>query len=113
MGEKKAEELRYFPRYHIVAENFDGQLFVVHSNELFLGQIVDVSRDGAGVLSTQQIDVGSHIVLKFAGKSIPFVVRHCQSDLIFNDKYRIGLMRTGSAKENILQLFSLHGLVVE
>ena len=113
MGEKKADELRYFPRYHAVAENFDGQLFLAQTNELFAGQIVDVSRDGAGVLSIQQVEAGSHIVLKFAGKSISFVVRHCQSDLIFKGKYRVGLMRTGSTKENLLQLFSLHGFVSE
>ena len=113
MAEKKADEHRYFPRYHAVADNFDGQLFVAESNEEFRGQIVDVSRDGAGVLSTQQIEAGSHIVLKFAGKNIQFVVRHCQSELIFKGRYRVGLMRTGSTKENLLQLFSLHGFVTE
>ncbi len=111
MGEIKTSEHRYFPRYHAVAENFDGQLFLADSQIPFQGQIVDVSRDGAGVLSTQQVEAGSHMVLKFAGKSITFVVRHCQSDLIFKGKYRVGLMRVGSVKENLLQLFMLHGFV--
>jgi hypothetical protein len=113
MGEKKEDEHRYFPRYHAVAEKFDGQLLVVETNEPFAGKIVDVSRDGAGVLSTQQIEPGSHLVLKFAGKNISFVVRHCQSDLIFKGKYRVGLMRIGSTKENLLQLFLRYGFVAD
>jgi len=113
MGEKKTIEHRYFPRYHTVDEQFDGELFFSESMQPFKGQIVDVSRDGVGALGTQQVEAGSHILLKFAGKNIPFVVRHCQPDLIFKDKFRVGLMRSGSSKENLLQLFSLYGFVLD
>lgn len=111
MGELKLDDQRYFPRYHAVADNFAGKLFREEDLSEIPGQVMDVSRDGIGILVTTPQETGQHVVLRFSGKSVVFVVRHCQEDLIFKGKYRAGLMRVGSTKENLLQLFSLHGFL--
>lgn len=112
MGELKSDNQRYFPRYHAVSESFDGKLYIETNMAEISGQVVDVSRDGIGILVQGPLKSGEHIVLKFSDKSVVFTVRHCQDDLIFKGKYRAGLMRVGGAKENMLQLFSLHGFLV-
>lgn len=111
MGELKVDDQRYFPRYHAVIDAFSGKLFYAENQAEISGQVMDVSRDGVGVLVTTPLQSGNHIILKFGGKCIVLTVRHCQEDLIFKGKYRAGLMRVGGAKENMLQLFAAHGFL--
>lgn len=111
MGYSKIADQRYFPRYHTVSDNFDGRLYLEADMSEIDGQVVDVSRDGIGVLADYPLAAGDRIVLSFHGRTLTFTVRHCQEDLIYRGKFRAGMMRIGETKENVALIFSTLGLL--
>lgn len=109
MGIKKTAEQRFFPRYHAVAPSFDGRMYLESDRSSLEGVVTDVSRDGLGALLDRRLSQGDHVILEVANKTLTFVVRHCQEDLIHRGKYRAGLQRIGAVKENVAQVFSALG----
>ena len=110
MESRKPADQRYFPRYEAVSQEFRGQMHLQSDPARPLdGQVTDVSRDGIGAVLNQPVAVGEHIVLRFANRSLTFIVRYCQEDLIHRGKYRVGLQRIGVVKDNVAQIFSALG----
>lgn len=108
MGARQPKEERYFPRYLSVSKSFEGRLRL---DEVDLdAQVLDVSRDGLGVLLSKPVEKGQNIELRAFERSIYFQVAHCHEDLIFKGKYRCGLHRAGSA-ENLVSLFRASGFI--
>ncbi len=110
MAVQKTAEQRFFPRYISVTNRFDGEVFRPATDILLECHVVDVSRDGLGVISNVEVQKGETLELRVLGRVILFQVAYCLEDLIHRGKYRWGLHRTGSA-ENLVSLFMANGFI--
>lgn len=111
MGARKPAEERFFPRYLNVSKGFSGRLGVGpdHATTL-LCKVLDVSRDGLGILADAEVKAGETVGLTgVADHEIVFKVAHCEPDLIYKGKYRVGLQQKGT--ENLVSLFRAKGLI--
>jgi hypothetical protein len=109
MGARKTAEERFFPRYISVTSQFTGKLFRPMGAALDC-RVVDVSRDGLGVISETIVNKGETIELHTLERVIQFQVAYCMDDLIHHGKFRWGLRRVGS-QENLVSLFAANGFI--
>ena len=110
MGAQKPKEERFFPRYITLTARFAGELFRTGKNHALDCRVMDVSRDGLGVLSKDTVAKGETIELHTLGRVIQFQVAYCIDDLISRGNYRWGLRRIGST-ENLVSLFAANGFI--
>lgn len=103
MGLPKTKEDRWFPRYHTV--NADCLIQLKSADEALNARVLDVSRDGLGVLVSREIKSGAAFEFELDGKRIKMQVVFCQRDLIHAGMWRSGLRRVGSA-ENLVNVFA-------
>ena len=107
MGARKPQDERYFPRYVTVSDAFDGRL-VLEGQELE-ARVIDVGRDGLGILADRAVPEGSTVELVLSGdRRMTFHVVYCMDDVIHRGRYRCGLQRYGSS-ENLVSLFGAAG----
>ncbi len=106
MGLRKPDEDRWFPRYHTV--NADVCVRLEAPGDTRNARVLDVSRDGLGVLVEREMKAGDLFEFELDGKRIRLNVVYCQRDLIHPGSHRAGLRRVGSA-ENLIGLFSSQG----
>ena len=107
MAARKPQDERFFPRYVNVTEAFDGRL-VVDGRELE-ARVIDVGRDGLGILADDRVPEGSTVELVLTGdRRLTFHVVYCMDDVIHRGRFRCGLQRYGST-ENLVSLFGAAG----
>ena len=103
MGLTKPSENRWFPRYHTVTCEYAVRLEA--PGDALQARIVDVSRDGLGVLLGRGVEAGALYEFVLDGKRVKMQIVYCQRDLIHHGSWRAGLRRVGSA-ENLVGLFA-------
>jgi hypothetical protein len=110
MGQAKPSEQRWIPRYHSVIGDYHAQLIQGSGSEAreVKARVIDVSRDGLGILVNEALNPGTHLTLIIEDKQIQLQVVYCVKDLIHYDNHRCGLQRMASA-ENLVNLFSAAG----
>lgn len=108
-GAQKPAEERFFPRYITLTGPFAGELRRPGGKPLEC-RVVDVSRDGLGVLSAVVVKKGETLELHSLERVIHFQVAYCIDDLISHGNYRWGLRRVGS-NENLVSLFAANGFI--
>lgn len=111
MGARKPAESRYFPRFHNVVGPFPGR-FITKEEAEVTARVLDVSRDGLGILVEKPIRAGDVLDLEVtddAGKRIAMTIVYCVPDLIHKNSFRVGLRRVGTAAENLVNIFSSRG----
>lgn len=106
--QKTAEE-RFFPRYITITGPFAGELRRPGGKALEC-RVMDVSRDGLGVLSPVVVNKGETLELHTLERVIHFQVAYCIDDLISRGDHRWGLRRIGS-NENLVSLFAANGFI--
>jgi hypothetical protein len=112
MGVRRPANERFFPRYLSVSNAFVGTLRAGEGGPELDCKVIDVSRDGLGVLSNTPVDKNSVVELEVQDRKILLRVAYCLDDLIHKGRYRLGLHRTGSS-ENLVNLFSAAGFLVD
>ena len=110
MSAKTRNDERFFPRYLAVSKSFDGKLLLADSGARWDAQVLDVSRDGLGVLANTPVPKGGIIELHVEGRQLRFQIVYCNDDLIHRGRFRCGLRRVGST-ENLINIFSAAGFV--
>lgn len=104
---------RWFPRHHVVSPSFRGRLaFAADDHGRGIeAKVIDVSRDGLGVVVGTMVRPGQIFHLLFGDREIPMVVIYCIPDLVVPGCYRCGLQRRSSCADNLVSLFTEHGLI--
>lgn len=110
MAQTKPKEQRWIPRYHSVIGDYHAKL--VHGSGATVrditARVLDVSRDGIGILVGEPLSAGTQLTLTVDDKQIQLQVVYCVKDLIHYDHHRCGLQRVVSS-ENLVNLFSASG----
>ncbi len=101
--ENKADD-RWLPRYHTVNREYHVELSPKAGGALS-ARLLDVSRDGLGILLEREVRAGETYDLEVDGKGIRVKVVYCIRDLIHAGAYRVGMQRVGST-ENLVSLFA-------
>lgn len=105
MGLRRPVVKRGFPRYREVKENFPGRFESEDNGTELSIKVLDVSRDGLGILVDEWLEAGNTVKMHLNDREILFSVVYCNPDLIYPDRYRCGLHRYGS-QENLVNLFA-------
>lgn len=108
---KDAADTRMFPRYLAVRPDFGGRLTLKASD--LPATVIDVSREGLGVLMTSPVRSGEVVELHCEGRKIPMAVIYCVNDLIHPGAYRCGLRQAQTSRENLIALFKAAGWLDE
>jgi hypothetical protein len=111
----KNAAVRWLPRYHTVTGEFQGKLVDATGENLVL-RVLDVGREGLGVLVSTRIAPGTVLTLEMSagGKDVrmPMTVVYCEPDLIHVGRLRCGLHRVKTGpQENLVSLFAACGLL--
>ena len=109
-GAQKPNEERFFPRYITVTSEFAGEIYRAGKGQPLDCRVMDVSRDGLGVISKNAVQKGETLELHTLERVIQFQVAYCMDDLISRGNYRWGLRRVGST-ENLVSLFAANGFI--
>lgn len=104
MALPQPSENRWFPRYHTVNREF--RISFLAADGAVNARLLDVSRDGLGVLVDREVSKNAALAFELEGKHIKMSVVYCQKDLIHVGWFRVGLRRQGS-QENLVGLFVL------
>jgi hypothetical protein len=107
MGVKRLAEDRWFPRFVSVSSAFDGHLELAGGQPLE-ARVLDVGRDGLGVIAAAAAKIGDALDLVVGDKRIALTVVYCYGDIIHQGAYRLGLQRRGGS-ENLVSLFAAAG----
>lgn len=108
MAKENPKEQRFFVRYRAVKPGFPGRLLDASGHEIN-ARIVDVSRDGLGVLLTRSLPSGSLLAIEIGDRRVELSVVYCLPDLIHTGEFRAGLRRRGA--DNLESWFAQLGLI--
>ena len=110
MAQAKTADDRWFPRYHSVLKEFWLEWTPVGGGPTSDARLLDVSRDGLGLLAPQPLQSGAIYEVTIDGRPFKFNVVYCIKDLIHPGEFRIGAQRVGSS-ENLVSLFAGQGCI--
>src|SRR5688500_13943921 len=74
MGVRRPREERYFPRYHNVTGAFPGRLVEYGTEKEVAAKVIDVSRDGVGVLTEAPVTPGQVLHLVIDDKKVALAI---------------------------------------
>lgn len=104
------QEMRLSPRKKL-SGLLPGKLTEAKTGRAVSCRPIDVSRDGLGVLSSQEIATGSTLVLMANGVPIELHVAWGQPDFGKQDLYRYGLV-TNDSNVDLVKAFTESGCLV-
>jgi hypothetical protein len=109
MGARRSASDRWFPRYYDIVGPCPARLYFGDGRP-FEFRIVDVSRDGLGVIAPEPIAKDTVLQLDIGDRKISMRVVHCNEDLIYAGNFRVGMHRISSS-ENLVSLFAATGCI--
>ncbi len=113
MGLRRPDEERFFPRYvQVETSRFSGRLTKADDGTELSVQVIDVGRDGIGMIVETPLPAGLAIELSLADKKVGMLLVYCMQDLINPERYRCGLRRRGT-QENLINLFAAAGCLAK
>jgi hypothetical protein len=106
----KRQERRWYPRAFDVDGTLPGALTRSDNNEVIDCEVCDVSEDGLGIITNQELARSIELVLDLGSSKIRFRIVHCRPESMRKGFHRCGLQAI-DCPTNLIELFTAQGRI--